>query len=215
MTRTEYDMIMGAATAAINRVYEHTLYECSDIAFVVSYDVFDAMQRYDSDNYVMDNETFGYYRNIKIGVINELAAPTMAAPAIMGAEYYDGMALDDIIVVDEENHLFQLRDINPVRFVDRGYTVRFDIYEFNARNTDYILNLIDAGGTSVNFTLNDVQINEQLLAMLAGADVSNPRRKKRKKACNTENLAPGDTKALDEFINGFAIKQTLRQARGD
>lgn len=225
MTLTEYHAAVSEAFIAVDRICERTLLERSDLVLVMTPDVYTAMQYYDAQP-LFNHEgarrvrpCYGYYRGIQIGIVNEYRPDTMITPAIVGTQYHNGMALDDIIVVGDDNRLFQMRDTNPVRFVDTGYTVSFDaavMEQMSGRMenaaADALRDMFTITPAGITITMDDVQINEQLLAMLAGTDVSNPRRKKRKKACNTEDLAPGDTKALDEFINGFAIKQTLQQA---
>ena len=219
MTLTEYRTAVSEALAAVDRICERTSLERSDLILVMTPDAHAAMWYYDEAQLMLDHEGYGCYCGVQIGIINEHIPDTMITPAIIGAQYHNGMALDDIIVVGDDNRLFQMRDTNPVRFVDTGYTVSFDaavMEQMSGRMenaaADVLRDMFTITPAGITITMDDVQINEQLLAMLAGTDVSNPRRKKRKKACNTEVLAPGDTKALDEFINGFAIKQTLQQA---
>lgn len=218
MTLTEYRTAVSEALAAVDGICERTLLERGDLVLVMTPDVYTAMQHYDAQ-LMFNHEGNGYYCGIQIGIVNEHRPDTMIAPAVIGAQYHNGMALDDIIIVGDDNRLFQMRDTNPVRFVDTGYTVSFNAAVMEQMSdrmenaaADVLRDMFAITHAGITITMDDVQINEQLLAMLAGTNVSNPRRKKRKKACNTEDLAPGDTKALDEFINGFAIKQTLQQA---
>lgn len=218
MTLTEYRTAVSEALAAVDGICERTLLERGDLVLVMTPDVYTAMQHYGAQ-LMFNHEGNGYYCGIQIGIVNEHRPDTMIAPAVIGTQYHNGMALDDIIVVGDDNRLFQMRDTNPVRFVDTGYTVSFDAAVMEQMSdrvenaaADVLRDMFAVTPAGITITMDDVQINEQLLAMLAGTNVSNPRRKKRKKACNTEDLAPGDTKALDEFINGFAIKQTLQQA---
>ena len=218
MTLTEYRTAVSEALAAVDGICERTLLERGGLVLVMTPDVYTAMQHYDAQ-LMFNYEGNGYYCGIQIGIVNEHRLDTMIAPAVIGAQYHNGMALDDIIVVGDDNRLFQMRDTNPVRFVDTGHTVSFDAAVMEQMSdrmgnaaADVLRDMFAITPAGITITMDDVQINEQLLAMLAGTNVSNPRRKKRKKACNTEDLAPGDTKALDEFINGFAIKQTLQQA---
>lgn len=222
MTLTEYHAAVSEAFIAVGRICERTLLECSDLVLVMTPDVYTAMRHYNAQP-LFNHEGarhsrpyYGYYRGIQIGIVNEYRPDTMITPAIVGTQYHNGMTLDDIIVAGDDNRLFQMRDTNPVRFVDTGYTVSFDAAVMEQMNggmesaaADVLRDMFTITPTGVTITMDDAQINEQ---MLAGTDVSNPRRKKRKKASNTEDLASGDTKALDEFINGFAIKQTLQQA---
>lgn len=211
MTLTEYRAAVSEALTAIDRICERTLLERGDLVLVMTPDAHATMWYYDAQ-LMLNHEGYGHYCGVQIGIINEHMSDTMITPAIIGAQYRNGMALDDIIVVGDDNRLFQMRDTNPVRFVDTGYTV-----SFNDATMEQMRGVAENAAADVlfdtfTFTADNVQINEQLLARLAGIDVSNLHRKKRRKACNTEDLAPGDTKVLDEFINGFTIKQTLQQA---
>lgn len=132
MTLTEYHAAVSEAFIAVDRICERTLLERSDLVLVMTPDVYTAMQYYDAQP-LFNHEgarrvrpCYGYYRGIQIGIVNEYRPDTMITPAIVGTQYHNGMALDDIIVVGDDNRLFQMRDTNPVRFVDTGYTVSFD-----------------------------------------------------------------------------------------
>ena len=63
-----------------------------------------------------------YYR---IGIVNEQGYSDILKPAMLGMEYYNGMEVNDIIVVGDENRLFQLESREPICFRDMGLTVSF------------------------------------------------------------------------------------------
>lgn len=187
-------------------------------------------------NYGALTEVYGPLYGYRIAVINEPTEHTMVSPAILGMTYHPYMALDDIIVVDEENRVFRLTSCDPVQFTDTGMTVRFDAH---TRTTRMDTAVIDAGNiaayeimrgttafealtttattigdnwqqytaTWVNPATVDAEINHSVFDRLTGGG----RRKKNRVKEDTE-LSAGDTKAMDEFLDGFAIKQNLQQA---
>lgn len=50
-----------------------------------------------------DGDHYGFLYGYRIALINEPTERTMVSPAVLGMTYYPGMALDDIIVVNEAN----------------------------------------------------------------------------------------------------------------
>lgn len=64
---------------------------------------------------------FGY----RVGVINEQVEGEYIVPALMGMNYHDGMQLNDVIIVDDDNRLYRLESTSPIRFSDMGLTVDF------------------------------------------------------------------------------------------
>lgn len=205
-----------------------------------------------------DVDNYGTLYGYRIAVINEPTEHTMVSPAMLGMTYHPYMALDDIIVVDEENRVFRLTSRDPVQFTDTGMTVRFDAH---TRTTRLDAAAIDAGNIAaetmrvataqaaattatvnpytvyytpaettttatdnywqrywtnpvawdynptVTFHVDAAEVNHSVFDMLTG---SGKRKKKRVK--EDVELSAGDTRAMDEFLDGFAIKQNLQQA---
>lgn len=137
-----------------------------------------------------DVDNYGTLYGYRIAVINEPTERTMVSPAMLGMTYHPYMALDDIIVVDEENRVFRLASRDPVQFTDTGMTVRFDAHTRTTR--------MDAAVAEINHSVFD---------RLTGGG-----RRKKNRVKEDAELSAGDTKAMDEFLDGFAIKQNLQQA---
>ena len=183
-------------------------------------------------------------------------------------EYYNGMETNDIIVVGDENRLFQLESRDPICFRDMGLTASFGNgarATANATVTNTVVDAINetnAAGTVTAATVNaarPVEMNyrdgrlfiegvpidfplgglamEDLVgvttpqldwnttgratvdwfgAVPATAEPARPvraQRPARPMASRAEEpLNPGDTKMLDEFLDSFAIKETLQHA---
>lgn len=191
-----------------------------------------------------DGDRYGFLYGYRIALINEPTERTMVSLAVLGMTYHPGMALDDIIVVDEENRVFRLTSRDPVQFTDTGMTVRFDAH---TRTTRMDTAVIDAenivaetmrvyynpfetitttatttGGNwqqywvnpatweynpTVTFHVDTAEINHSVFDRLTGGG-----RRKKNRVKEDAELSAGDTKAMDEFLDGFAIKQNLQQA---
>lgn len=176
-----------------------------------------------------DVDNYGTLYGYRIAVINEPTEHTMVSPAMLGMTYHPYMALDDIIVVDEENRVFRLASRDPVQFTDTGMTVRFDAH---TRTTRLDAVVIDVGNTvyypptettttatdnywqrywenppTVTFHVDTAEINHSVFDRLTGGG-----RRKKNRVKEDAELSAGDTKAMDEFLDGFAIKQNLQQA---
>ena len=205
-----------------------------------------------------DGDHYGFLYGYRIALINEPTEHTMVSPAVLGMTYHPGMALDDIIVVDEENRVFRLAQLDPVQFEDTGMTVRFDAH---TRTTRLDAAAIDAGNIAaetmrvataqaaattatvnpytayyapaettttatdnywqrywtnpvawdynptVTFHVDEAEVNHSVFDMLTGGG-----KRKKSRIREDKELSAGDTKAMDEFLDGFAIKQNLQQA---
>ena len=209
----------------------------------------------------VDNYGILFPYGYRIAVINEPTERTMVSPAMLGMTYHPYMALDDIIVVDEENRVFRLASRDPVQFTDTGMTVRFDAHTRTPRMDTAV---IDAGNIAaeamraataqvatttatfetitttatttgdnwqqyweynptVIFRVDTAEINHfnkifyemkkryNLRTAKEWLETEYSRRKKNRIKEDAE-LSAGDTKAMDELLDGFAIKQNLQQA---
>lgn len=181
-----------------------------------------------------DVDDYGTIYGYRIALINEPTERTMVSPAVLGMAYHPGMELDDIIVVDDrfhvENRVFRLTNHEPVQFIDTGMTVRF--------NTQYRTTGLDAAaidvvniaaetitaqfGTTATATaateenwqqywtnpITTTEVNHSyVFDMLTGGG-----KRKKKRVKEDVELSAGDTRTMDEFLDGFAIKQNLQQA---
>ena len=168
----------------------------------------------------VDNYGILFPYGYRIAVINEPTERTMVSPAMLGMTYHPYMALDDIIVVDEENRVFRLASRDPVQFTDTGMTVRFDahtrfnkiFYEmkkrYNLRTAKEWLETEYNGG----FYLHDASTSTYLPYCGVFDILTGGGRRKKNRIKEDAELSAGDTKAMDELLDGFAIKQNLQQA---
>lgn len=224
------------------------------IAIVMSRDMRYEIIRNMNTEYTTTNggvETlFGY----RIGVINEQVEGEYIVPALIGMNYHDGMQINDVIIVDDDNRLYRLESTSPIRFTDMGLTVNFGEYVAATAAEghydvamDTVATMADTVATAANtatITLNDavntatITLNDFASAysnirwddigyMTAQATTNigdgstqwfrvpydyyygtveqtfaEPKRPKRK-AKREEELSAGDTRLMDEFLEGF------------
>ena len=268
MTRAEFNNALEEALqkAARARAYTSGRYE---IALIVTRDVYRFLSEHAGVTFDVRNTDHGIYRGYRIGIVNEQGYSDILEPAMLGMEYYNGMEVNDIIVVGDENRLFQLESREPICFRDMGLTVSFGNgarATANATVTNTVANAINetnAAGTVTAAAVNaarpvemnyrdgrlfvdgipiDLPLGELAMEDLVG--VTTPQldwnatgrmtvdwfgavpvaateptrpvraqRPARPMASRAEEpLNPGDTKMLDEFLDSFAIKETLQHA---
>lgn len=233
MDRAEFQRYIDNALQEAERVRTYCAQD--EIVLIMTADFYRELLATTDIHANRDGDHYGFLYGYRIALINEPTERTMVSPAVLGMTYHPGMALDDIIVVDEENRVFRLASRDPVQFTDTGMTVRFDAH---TRTTRLDAAAIDAGNiaaetmrvataqaaattatvnpytvyyTPAETTATDhvdaAEVNHSVFDMLTG---SGKRKKKRVK--EDAELSAGDTKAMDEFLDGFAIKQNLQQA---
>lgn len=183
-----------------------------------------------------DGDHYGFLYGYRIAIINEPTERTMVSPAVLGMTYHPGMALDDIIVVDEENRVFRLASRDPVQFTDTGMTVRFDAH---IRTTRLDAVAIDAGNiaaetmrvATAQAAATTATVNPYTVYYTPAETTTavtdnywqrywanpvtwnyNPTVTFHVDAAEDAELSAGDTRAMDEFLDGFTIKQNLQQA---
>ena len=267
MTRAEFNTALEDAIRKAERAQAYTggRYE---IALIVTRDVYRFLSEHAGVTFDVRNTDHGIYRGYRIGIVNEQGYSDILKPAMLGMEYYNGMETNDIIVVGDENRLFQLESREPICFRDMGLTASFGNgarATANATVTNTVVDAINetnAAGTVTAATVNaarPVEMNyrdgrlfiegvpidfplgglamEDLVgvttpqldwnttgratvdwfgAVPATAEPARPvraQRPVRPMASRAEEpLNPGDTKTLDEFLDSFAIKETLQHA---
>ena len=267
MTRAEFNNALEEALqkAARARAYTSGRYE---IALIVTRDVYRFLSEHAGVTFDVRNTDHGIYRGYRIGIVNEQGYSDILKPAMLGMEYYNGMEVNDIIVVGDENRLFQLESREPICFRDMGLTVSFGngaratanatvtntvanaINETNAAGAvtaaavnaarpvemNYrdeplfvdgipidlqhgVLEMEDLAGTTARLNWNNIgRATVDWLGAVPAATVEPARpvraqRPARPMASRAEEpLNPGDTKMLDEFLDSFAIKDTLQHA---
>lgn len=242
MERTRLDAIINDVFNNVARL-EAISQERDRIAIVMSRDMRYEIIRNMNTGYTTTNggvETlFGY----RIGVINEQVESEYIVPALIGMDYHDGMQINDVIIVDDDNRLYRLESTSPIRFTDMGLTVDFgENIAATAAGTHYdaamdtIATMADTVATAADtaiITLNDFasaysnvrwdDISYETIR--ATTDIGNdntwwfrmpysyyystaeqafaePKRPKRK-AKREEELSAGDTRLMDEFLEGF------------
>lgn len=245
MTRAEFNNALEEALqkAARARAYTSGRYE---IALIVTRDVYRFLSEHAGVTFDVRNTDHGIYRGYRIGIVNEQGYSDILKPAMLGMEYYNGMEVNDIIVVGDENRLFQLESREPICFRDMGLTVSFGNgaratanaavnaarpVEMNYRDGRLfvdgipidlqhgVLEMEDLAGTTARLNWNNIgRATVDWLGAVPAATVEPARpvraqRPARPMASRAEEpLNPGDTKMLDEFLDSFAIKDTLQHA---
>lgn len=253
MDRAEFQRYIDNALQEAERVRTYCTQD--EIVLIMTADFYRELLATADIHANRDGDHYGFLNGYRIALINEPTERTMVSPAVLGMTFHPGMALDDNIVVDEENRVFRLTSRDPVQFTDTGMTVRFDAHTLttrmdaaviDARNiaaetmrvataqaatttttvepfyynpfetTDtttgdnwqqYLVNPATWGhNPTVTFHVDTVEINHSVLDRLIGS------RRKKNRVKEDAELSAGDTKAMDEFLDGFAIKQNLQQA---
>jgi len=258
VTRAEFNNALEEALQKAARVRAYTGGGC-EIALIVTRDVYRFLSEHAGVTFDVRNTDHGIYRGYRI--------------AMLRMEYYNGMEVNDIIVVGDENRLFQLESREPICFRDMGLTVSFGngaratanatvtntvanaINETNAAETvtaaavnaarpvemNYRDGQLFVDGIPIDLPLVDLAM-EDLVGVttpvttpqldwnvtgratvdwfgavpVAATEPTRPvraQRAARPRAPRAEEpLNPGDTKMLDDFLGGFAIKETLQNA---
>ena len=227
MTRAEFNNALEEALQKAARVRAYTGGGC-EIALIVTRDVYRFLSEHAGVTFDVRNTDHGIYRGYRIGIVNEQGYSDILKPAMLGMEYYNGMEVNDIIVVGDENRLFQLESREPICFRDMGLTVSFGNgarATANATVTNTVANAINETNAAETVTAaavnaaRPVEMNYrdgQLFVDGIPIDLPLPvraQRAARPRAPRAEEpLNPGDTKMLDEFLGSFAIKETLQHA---
>lgn len=216
MDRAEFQRYIDNALQEAERVRTYCTQD--EIVLIMTADFYRELLATADIHANRDGDHYGFLYGYRIALINEPTERTMVSPAVLGMTYHPGMALDDIIVVDEENRVFRLTSRDPVQFTDTGMTVRFDAHTHTTR--------MDAADTTtggnwqqywvnpatweynptVTFHVDTAEINHSVFDRLTGGG------RKKNRVKEDAELSAGDTKAMDEFLDGFAIKQNLQQA---
>lgn len=186
MDRAEFQRYIDNALQEAERVRTYCTQD--EIVLIMTADFYRELLATADIHANRDGDHYGFLYGYRIALINEPTERTMVSPAVLGMTYHPGMALDDIIVVDEENRVFRLTSRDPVQFTDTGMTVRFDAHTRTTR-------------------MDTAEINHSVFDRLTGGG-----RRKKNRVKEDAELSAGDTKAMDEFLDGFAIKQNLQQA---
>lgn len=225
MDRAEFQRYIDNALQEAERVRTYCAQD--EIVLIMTADFYRELLATTDIHANRDGDHYGFLYGYRIALINEPTECTMVSPAVLGMTFHPGMALDDNIVVDEENRVFRLTSRDPVQFTDTGMTVRFDAHTYTTRMDAAV---IDAGNIAaeamrvataqaatttatvepfyytVTFHVDTAEINHSVFDRLTGGG------RKKNRVKEDAELSAGDTKAMDEFLDGFAIKQNLQQA---
>lgn len=63
----------------------------------------------------------------RVALINEKQEDAAIFPAILGMAYCQGIEFADVVVIDDDNHLFSLTSRSTLQFSDTGITVSFNM----------------------------------------------------------------------------------------
>ena len=140
MDRAEFQRYIDNALQEAERVRTYCAQD--EIALIMTADFYRELLATTDIHANRDGDHYGFLYGYRIAIINEPTERTMVLPAVLGMTYHPDMALDDIIVVNEENRVFRLASRDPVQFIDTGMTVRFDAH---IRTTRLDAVAIDAG----------------------------------------------------------------------
>lgn len=262
LTREEYEALRERAVAQYERLRVIVPNE-NEIVYVLTRDVYRAAMAMDTTPHTHmtvgfgRNGIYGLFQGTRVCVVNEYTDDSMFAPAVCGRVYYQGMQLEDVILI-EDNHLYSLRSIEPdVMFVDTGLTVSFGDEQQTAadmaadRMVTVAVNNIDGtvtvrNGVGINtatigidqalnvdwdeirrvmdeymptigidtanaVTLNagDVYIDNELFGRAFAPTMRTAQNAYRRQAKpKEEELSPGDTKELDDFLGSFMRSAT-------
>lgn len=131
MDRAEFQRYIDNALQEAERVRTYCTQD--EIVLIMTADFYRELLATADIHANRDGDHYGFLYGYRIALINEPTERTMVSPAVLGMTYHPGMALDDIIVVDEENRVFRLTSRDPVQFTDTGMTVRFDAHTRTTR----------------------------------------------------------------------------------
>lgn len=184
------------------------------------------------------NGIYGLFQGVRVCVVNEQIDTSMFAPAVCGRVYYHGMQLEDVILIEGNHLYSLRNIEPDVMFVDTGLTVSFgDEQQAGAdaaadaatTGLDQVINAqlnfdwdeitrIMAENTptigfdtarAVTFDTDNAYINHELFGrMFATTSQEAQYAPKRQAKPKEEELNPGDTKALDDFLSGFMKSAT-------
>ena len=122
MDRAEFQRYIDNALQEAERVRTYCAQD--EIVLIMTADFYRELLATTDIHANRDGDHYGFLYGYRIALINEPTEGTIVSPAVLGMTFHPGMALDDNIVVDEENRVFRLTSRDPVQFTDTGMTVR-------------------------------------------------------------------------------------------
>lgn len=185
MKHEEFEWQLGAAILKMERLQKQ--FSRKKLAYAMTYEFYDKLKGYlltDIPRTIGD--PYGQIGEHYIGIINEIVpqpSPSIL-PVILGKEYNASMMIGDTIVVDDERRLFSLSSQDPVCFRDTGLTIRFN----QAQAPSFFSATIDV----------PPDIFEILIQATNECD---------KKSKTTDKPSEDKGEFLDDFLDGFKVKQ--------
>lgn len=182
-----------------------------------------------------DGDHYGFLYGYRIALINEPTERTMVSPAVLGMTYRDpvqftdtGMTVRfdahthttrmDAAVIDAGNIAAEAMRVATAQAATTTATV--EPFYYNPFETITTTDTTTGGNwqqywvnpatweynPTVTFHVDTAEINHSVFDRLTGGG------RKKNRVKEDAELSAGDTKAMDEFLDGFAIKQNLQQA---
>lgn len=148
MTRTEYIMLTREAETQYEHL-RHTLQRDTNIVFVVSRDVYQAMVGYEPLDSTICDDVAAKYNGVPLCRINEEGMEAFFVPVVYSRHFnhHNGVQVGDYVLFNDENNdlLYHLVRLVPeTMYTDTGLTVSFVNYTMpttNAANASTETNL--------------------------------------------------------------------------
>lgn len=234
MDRAEFQRYIDNALQEAERVRTYCTQD--EIVLIMTADFYRELLATADIHANRDGDHYGFLYGYRIALINEPTERTMVSPAVLGTTYHPGMALDDIImtvrfdahtrttrmdtaVIDAGNIAAETMRVATAQAATTTATVEpfyynpFETITTTATTTggnwqQYWVNPATwEYNPTVTFHVDTAEINHSVFDRLTGGG-----RRKKNRVKEDAELSAGDTKAMDEFLDGFAIKQNLQQA---
>lgn len=210
MDRAEFQRYIDNALQEAERVRTYCAQD--EIVLIMTADFYRELLATTDIHANRDGDHYGFLYGYRIALINEPTECTMVSPAVLGMTFHPGMALDDNIVVDEENRVFRLTSRDPVQFTDTGMTVRFDAHTHTTRMDAAVIDAGNIAAEAMRVATAQAATTTATVEPFYVFDRLTGGGRKKNRVKEDAELSAEDTKAMDEFLDGFAIKQNLQQA---
>lgn len=237
MDRAEFQRYIDNALQEAERVRTYCAQD--EIVLIMTADFYRELLATTDIHANRDGDHYGFLYGYRIALINEPTECTMVSPAVLGMTFHPGMALDDnftdtgmtvrfdahtyttrmdAAVIDAGNIAAEAMRVATAQAATTTATVEpfyynpFETITTTATTTggnwqQYWVNPATwEYNPTVTFHVDTAEINHSVFDRLTGGG------RKKNRVKEDAELSAGDTKAMDEFLDGFAIKQNLQQA---
>lgn len=227
MTRTEYMALAREAETQYTHLRD-TLQRDTNIVFVVSRDVYQAMIGYEPINPSIGVDVTAEYNGVPLCRINEEGMEAFFVPVVYSRHFnhHNGVQVGDYVIFNDENDdlLYRLVRLAPeTMYTDTGLTVSFVNYTMPTTNLTATAATEETIGQALNrfaeawneLGLQTTFAGEALERVLGwepqymaqwrtDTETAEPIRANRKNENKKEEeLNPGDTILLDEYLNSY------------